>query len=79
MPVVDVYSRQGCHLCEVLLEQLLEFLDGKATVAVHDVDSQVAWQKEYGFDVPVVEYQGVRLCVHRLDRDAVWQALAGKD
>ena len=77
MPVFDVYSRQGCHLCEVLLEQLLELVDGKATVAVHDVDTCDGWREEYGIDVPVVEYRGARLCVHRLDREAVRQALAG--
>lgn len=79
MPIVDVYSRQGCHLCEVLLEQLLELVDGKATVIVHDVDTRDAWREQYGFDVPVVEYRGARLCAHRLDHAAVRQALAGND
>ena len=79
MPVIDVYSRQGCHLCEVLLEELLELVNGRATVAVHDVDTRDAWREEYGFDVPVVEHCGTRLCAHRLDRKAVRQALAGND
>ena len=78
MQIVDVYSRQGCHLCEVLLEQLLELVDGMATVAVHDVDTCDVWREKYGLDVPVVEYRGTLLCAHRLDRDAVRQALAGK-
>lgn len=76
MPVVDVYSRRGCHLCEVLLEQLTELLGPRATVSVHDVDSREDWRSRYGQDVPVVEYRGSRLCAHRLDGEAVLAALA---
>lgn len=76
MTVIDVYSRQGCHLCEVLIEQLAELLNGRARVLVHNVDHRDDWRLKYGADVPVVEYHGVRLCKHELDRDAVLAVLA---
>ena len=28
MKTIDVYSRQGCHLCEVLIEELLPLVRG---------------------------------------------------
>ena len=78
MTVIDVYSRRGCHLCEILLEELIELTHGRADVVVHDVDTRADWIGEYGFDVPVVEYRGMRLCAHRLDAEAVLAALAVK-
>lgn len=78
MPVVDVYSRRGCHLCETLIDELLELVGASADVAVHDVDGRADWCARYGRDVPVVEIHGVRICVHRLDRQAVVDALAGQ-
>lgn len=76
MPEIDVYSRRGCHLCEVLIEELLPLVDGRATVSVHDVDTRPEWADEYGDRVPVVELGGRMLCQYRLDAEAVQRALA---
>lgn len=72
---LHVYSRQGCHLCEVLIEQLLPMVRGKATVRVHDVDTREDWAEHYGLRVPVVELNGACLCEFELDRRAVLTAL----
>ncbi len=76
MPDFEVYSRRGCHLCEILIEALSETVAGRAAIRVHDVDDRPEWQRRYGFDVPVVLVDGRELCRHRLDRDAVTEALA---
>ncbi|MDX1506776.1 MAG: glutaredoxin family protein [Woeseiaceae bacterium] len=76
MPRFDVYSRQGCHLCEVLIEQLVDLVDGEAEVAVHDVDRDAALAREYGVRVPVVRCAGRLVCEARLDPAAVRAALA---
>ncbi|MDX1516966.1 MAG: glutaredoxin family protein [Woeseiaceae bacterium] len=76
MPVFDVYSRRGCHLCDVLLEQLVELVAGRARIDVHDVDSREDWRDAYGRQVPVVEFRGRPVCALSLDRDAVEAALA---
>lgn len=76
MPVIDVYSRRGCHLCEQLIEELLECLAGRAEIAVHDVDSRADWRERYGDAVPVVAFGGRELCRYRLRREAVDAALA---
>jgi predicted thioredoxin/glutaredoxin len=77
--VFDVYSRRGCHLCEVLLEQLFEIAGSRARICVHDVDTHEDWLKQYGARVPVVLFRGEVLCHYRLDVEAVSRALAGKE
>lgn len=76
MPVIEVYSREGCHLCEVLIEELLVLLRGRAEVRVHDIESRLEWLRKYDIRVPVVELEGAVLCEYSLDRDRVLGALA---
>ena len=71
MNSIDVYSRQGCHLCDVLIEQLLPLVRGKLEVRVHDIDSRPEWVETYGTRVPVVEYDGELVCQYHLDPDAL--------
>lgn len=75
-PELTVYSRQGCHLCEVLVEELLSLVRGRARVNVVDVDTQDELREAYGLRVPVVELDGDCLCQYTLDADRVRAALA---
>lgn len=68
---LDVYSRQGCHLCEVLLEELLPLVRGRLEVVVHDIDTRADWREKYDTRVPVVEYDGELICQYHLDRQAL--------
>ncbi len=70
-----MYSRQGCHLCELLIEQLLPLARGRADVVVRDVDSREDWRERYGLLIPVVEMDGAELCRYELDAAAVRRAL----
>ena len=74
-PVLTVYSRQGCHLCEQLIEELLPQVRDRARVEVLDVDTREDWLQRYGDRVPVVELDGRRICQFRLDRAALTSAL----
>ncbi|MDJ0911648.1 MAG: glutaredoxin family protein [Woeseiaceae bacterium] len=76
MLAIDVFSRRGCHLCEVLIEELLPIVEGRATVSVHDVDTRDEWAASYGDKVPVVALGGRVLCQYKLDVEAVHSALA---
>ncbi len=78
MREIVVYSRRGCHPCEVLIEALLPLVRNRAEVSVQDVDSRPEWRDEYGLRVPVVEFEGRVLCQFELDADAVLRALAGE-
>ncbi len=78
MNSIDVYSRQGCHLCEVLIEELLPLVRGRLGVEVHDIDSRADWKRAYDVRVPVVEYQGRLICEYHLDREAISAILAAQ-
>ena len=71
MAAIHVYSRRGCHLCELLIEELLELNLGRMKVEVRDIDSREDWRDAYDTRVPVVKYDGELICQYHLDRDAL--------
>lgn len=75
MHVLQVYSRQGCHLCELLIEELLPLVRGLVEVEVLDVDSREDWHRAYDVRVPVLEFEGERICEFTLDRLALQELL----
>jgi hypothetical protein len=75
MPVVVVYSRPGCHLCERLVEELAPRIRGRARLEVRDIDTEALWQQQFGTRIPVVEIDGAAICEGRLDADALERAL----
>ena len=77
--ILYVYSRRGCHLCDVLVEELLPLVRGRFDVEVRDIDSRDDWRERYDARVPVLEYRGEFVCQYRLDRPAVEALLAKSD
>ena len=71
MATFHVFSRQGCHLCEGLIDQLLPLLRGKADGAVHDIDTRPDWREKYAVRIPVLEFEGQVVSQFRLDHEAV--------
>lgn len=71
-----VYSRQGCHLCEVLLEALRPLVAGRLDIEIRDIDTAADWHERYFMDIPVVTFADREVCRHRLDREAVLALLA---
>ena len=70
-----VYSRRGCHLCELLLAELAPLARGRARIIVRDVDDRPEWRSNYGERVPVVCFQDHEICQYKLDRRAVREIL----
>lgn len=75
MTALQVYSRQGCHLCDVLVEELLPLVRGTLRVEVRDIDSRPEWLAKYDIRVPVVEYEDRLISEYPLDRRAVARLL----
>jgi len=73
---LQVYGRQGCHLCELLLEDLLPLVRHTFEVEVIDIDRSAGLVEAYGTRIPVVEYQGRPVCQYHLDRDAISELIA---
>lgn len=66
-----VYSRRGCHLCELMLEELVPLCRGQATIRVADVDTRDDWRQAYGDRVPVLCSGDREICFAHLDRDTL--------
>ena len=71
MQPLRIYSRQGCHLCDVLIEELLPIIRGRLATEICDIDSRPDWRAEYDTRVPVVEYAGAVVSEFPLDRPAI--------
>ena len=54
MAVIHYYSREGCHLCEVMLEELLPLIRGRADIEMRDIDTVVEWREKYDIRIPVI-------------------------
>lgn len=69
-------SRRGCHLCELMIEELVPLCRDQFQLTVLDVDSSPAWQERYGLRVPVLLDGDRVVCEARLDRTALGELLA---
>jgi hypothetical protein len=78
MPRLFVYSRRGCHLCDVLIEELLPMVRGRIDVEVRDIDAREEWRSAYDTRVPVVEFGDRILCEYHLDREEISAILAAQ-
>jgi hypothetical protein len=71
MATMTVYSRQGCHLCEQLIEELLPMIRGRLDLDVRDIDTNPDWHERFWQDIPVVEFEGEVICRHFLDQAVI--------
>jgi glutaredoxin len=65
---VIVYSRKGCHLCEIVKESLTK-LSRHATFHWRDVDvdSSAELRRQFSDEVPVVFINGRKAFKYRMD------------
>ncbi len=75
-PEFTVYSRPGCHLCELLIEELLPMLRGRAELQITNIDDDAGLIEAYGTRIPVLVFGDQELCHYHLDPKAVEQSLA---
>lgn len=75
MNALRVYSRHGCHLCELLVEELLPMVQGRFAIEVCDIDTRPDWCAKFDIRIPVVEYQDSVISEYPLDRQAVTKLL----
>ena len=76
MPVIQFYTRRGCHLCEIMLEELLPLIRGKAKVEFRQIDSREEWRQKFDVRIPVIEYDGQVISDYPLDFEALSAVLA---
>ena len=76
---VVVYSRKGCHLCDVVKEILTQ-VQGEADFRWRevDIDADSQFRQEYNDQVPVVLIDGRKAFKYRMDRHQFLRVLAGQ-
>jgi glutaredoxin len=74
---VVVYSRKGCHLCEVVKESLSKLSRrGGFTWQDVDVDSDSELRRKFNDEVPVVFIDGRKAFKYRMDEQEFLRKLA---
>jgi thiol-disulfide isomerase/thioredoxin len=74
-----VVSRDGCGLCDAMIDELAE-LATRHPVPAHtvvDVDSDPDWVRRFSLDVPVLLLDGSVVCRYELNRSELLRLLVG--
>jgi hypothetical protein len=77
-PQMQVYSRPGCHLCEILLEELMPIIRGRLDLQIFDVATNDEWEAKFGQRIPVVVFDDQEICHFKLDKEAIARIVDGK-
>jgi len=77
MHEVVVYSRRGCHLCDVVKETLTQ-AQGKADFVLRevDIDDDTQLRQQYNDEVPVVFIDGHKAFKYHMNEDQFLWTLA---
>ena len=74
---VVVYSRKGCHLCEIVKETLVKLQRrGGLSWSEIDVDSDDELRRQFTDEVPVVFIDGRKAFKYRMDEREFLRKLA---
>lgn len=76
-PPLILLSRPECGLCEEFEQELAALARQMPLPPVQrvDVDSHPDYARRYGLDIPVLLWDGVKVCQHRLDADELRRLL----
>ena len=79
MHEVVVYSREGCHLCDVVKDTLKQ-MEGEAEFRwqVVDIDRDPELKEKFNEEVPVVFIDGRKAFKYHMDGRQFLRALAGR-
>lgn len=73
-----LYSRPGCHLCEVMLKELASIADNNSIgIEVLNIDDDPGLYRKYALRIPVLTLteSDTVLCEQNLDRKKIEQLL----
>ena len=76
MKKVTVYSRSGCHLCEIAIDRIKSTMDNlKFELDIKLIDDDFKLQEEYGEQVPVTLIDGKIHDYWRVDLERFTKAI----
>ena len=80
MHQITLYTRNGCHLCEVAHEALERVRAAEPfALDVVDVDTDEKLKALYGFEVPVIAVDGKKWAKFRFEEAALLRRLRAPD
>jgi glutaredoxin len=75
--LITVYSRHGCHLCEVASESLLRLqAELDFDIETKFIDGNPELEDRYGEEIPVIQIDGEHHDFFRVDPDRFRSSLA---
>ena len=78
MIALTLYSRPGCHLCEVMkavVERVLPAVGTAVTVEEIDISTDPALEARYGLEIPVMLLDGRKVAKYRVSDDELTRLL----
>ncbi|MEM7196704.1 MAG: glutaredoxin family protein [Pseudomonadota bacterium] len=80
MPILAVYVKEACDLCEAAILELQEHMEAgtdqaRFTLEVRDIEDNSDWFERYKWLVPVFELDDVRISHYYFDPDKLEEAL----
>jgi predicted thioredoxin/glutaredoxin len=66
-----IYSRQDCHLCEKLENELRSVYKDLLNILMVDIDEDINLKKLYGLEIPVLMINNERITLHPVDHDQI--------
>ena len=80
MPELQVFSREGCFLCEDMLDALKQFQDELGyTIRVYDIDEDETLYAQYNVLVPLVCLNGREVMRYHFELATLKAALENAD
>ena len=74
---LELYTRNGCHLCTQMLEQARPIAARHGErIELVDIDADPELARRHHTRIPVLRLDGAEICHHFLDADALERALA---
>lgn len=65
---MTIYTRPGCHLCDEAKAAIYSSgCDGEFVLEEVNVDDNPPLRERYGYDIPVIFINGVKVFKHRVD------------
>jgi glutaredoxin len=65
---IELYSRPGCHLCEEARKVILNAAKQYTfNLIEHNVEQNPEWEREFGWDIPVIFIDGRKAFKHRVE------------
>jgi len=76
---LSLYSRPGCHLCDVMKETITRVAqDVPLTLEEVDISSDPALEARYGLEIPVLLMDGKKIAKYRVGEDELRRALEAR-